>query len=108
MNVQSSSNVCITLCQPEVSDEWSTLIQERDDANLGQAAQWYTVIRQAYGHKPLYFQAEDTAGVSRHPPYLPHPKLDVRDSGHFDAFPRCWWSLRLFDYTCRRTCLTSP
>ena len=63
MNVQSASNVCITLCQHDVRDEWSALIQERDDANLGQAAQWYTVIRQAYGHKPLYFQAEDTAGV---------------------------------------------
>ena len=64
MNVQASSKVHITLCQPEVSDGWSTLIQERDDANLGHAAQWYPVIRQAYGHKPLYFQAEDTAGVS--------------------------------------------
>jgi FemAB-related protein (PEP-CTERM system-associated) len=49
MNVQSSSKVCITFCQHEV---------------MGQAAQWYTVIRQAYGHKPLYLQAEDTTGVN--------------------------------------------
>jgi serine/alanine adding enzyme len=60
---QPPSNVQVTLCQAEISDAWSTLIRERDDANLGQAAQWHTVIRQAYHHTPLYLQAEDTAGV---------------------------------------------
>jgi FemAB-related protein (PEP-CTERM system-associated) len=63
MMARPSSNVRITLCQPEVNNAWSAFIHERDDANLGQAPQWYTVIRQAYCHKPLYFQAEDTAGV---------------------------------------------
>jgi FemAB-related protein (PEP-CTERM system-associated) len=60
---QPPSNVQVTLCQAEISDAWSALIRERDDANLGQAAQWHTVIRQAYRHTPLYLQAEDSAGV---------------------------------------------
>jgi FemAB-related protein (PEP-CTERM system-associated) len=60
---QPPSNVQVTLCQAEISDAWSALIIERDDANLGQAAEWQTVIWQAYHHTPLYLQAEDTAGV---------------------------------------------
>jgi len=31
-------------------------------ANLGQTPEWYAAITNAYGHTPLYLQAEDAKG----------------------------------------------
>jgi serine/alanine adding enzyme len=62
MTYQETPDVYISHCDPHSDMLWSTLIQKMDHTNLAQAPQWFTVIQQAYHHKPLYLQAEDTIG----------------------------------------------
>lgn len=58
----SNSRVHVLHCQTELEEAWSTLIHQMDDTNVAQSPQWYTAIRTAYGHTPLYLQAEDSVG----------------------------------------------
>jgi FemAB-related protein (PEP-CTERM system-associated) len=41
---------------------WRDAVEARADASLGHAAEWFTVIRRAYGHTPLYLSATDEDG----------------------------------------------
>jgi serine/alanine adding enzyme len=58
----SNSAVQVLRCKPNVEGAWSTLIHQMDDANVAQSPLWYTAIHRAYGHIPLYLQAENTTG----------------------------------------------
>jgi serine/alanine adding enzyme len=49
-------------CQSDVEGAWSTLMGQMADANVAQSPRWYTAIHKAYGHTPLYLQAENSAG----------------------------------------------
>jgi serine/alanine adding enzyme len=52
----------ITHWEPPAEQEWSAVIQGIHHANLAQLPQWWTVIKQAYSHVPLYLKAEDDEG----------------------------------------------
>jgi FemAB-related protein (PEP-CTERM system-associated) len=41
---------------------WRQAIRELSDANLAHSPEWLSVIRNAYGHEPLYLSAEDGEG----------------------------------------------
>ena len=48
-----------------VADEgslWRRSVDELNHSSLAHAAEWFTVIRNAYGHDPLYLSAEDKDG----------------------------------------------
>jgi serine/alanine adding enzyme len=49
----------------EPGDSWRRLATEVDGSRLAHAPEWFSVIRRAYGHEPLYLMAEhgDAAGV---------------------------------------------
>lgn len=43
-------------------DTWASMVQQTEHTNLAHAPQWLTAIQNAYGHTPVYLQAEDTHG----------------------------------------------
>ena len=43
-------------------EHWRQVIESSDDALLAHAPEWFTVIRSAYGHDPLYVSAEGDSG----------------------------------------------
>jgi serine/alanine adding enzyme len=45
--------------EPKDRNEWFTLNQGTDETNLGHAPEWFVVIRQSYGHLPLYLRIQD-------------------------------------------------
>src|SRR5262245_47425165 len=47
---------------PDRSELWHRVVAGADDATLAHAPEWNTAIRRAYGHEPLYLDAEDRAG----------------------------------------------
>src|SRR5262245_10322297 len=57
-----SSKVRITSWAPADTDQWSAAISKAEQAHLAHAPEWFGVIQKAYGHAPLYLQAENTAG----------------------------------------------
>jgi FemAB-related protein (PEP-CTERM system-associated) len=56
------SSVRVTPWAPGIGDCWSALTLQMNHANLGQTPEWYAAITNAYGHTPLYLQAEDAKG----------------------------------------------
>ncbi len=56
------SGVRVSYCRPCADDKWSAVIQQLDHANLAQLPEWLMAIRKAYGHTPIYLQAEDGNG----------------------------------------------
>ena len=60
--VLAKSRVQVKRWTADDSHEWSALISGSDQANLAQLPQWFTVIKNAYRHVPLYLQAEDAEG----------------------------------------------
>lgn len=62
MTDHHKSSVRVSHWDPSAGEGWSTLIQQMDHANLAQVPEWFVAIRNAYGHTPLYLQAEDTQG----------------------------------------------
>jgi FemAB-related protein (PEP-CTERM system-associated) len=46
----------------DTGDAWQSLVRELRDSNIAHAPEWFTVIRTAYGHDPLYLSAEDEDG----------------------------------------------
>jgi len=42
--------------------QWQAIAREATDSTLAHAPEWYTVIRRAYGHDPMYYVAEDERG----------------------------------------------
>lgn len=59
---ERAPRISVSRCEPSVRDAWSALIQQMDHANLAHLPQWFTVVQEAYGHTPIYLQAEDTEG----------------------------------------------
>ena len=59
---QHQSSVRLISEQSGLSDTWSTVPHQLDGANLAQLPEWFTIIRQAYRHTPLYLEAEDVKG----------------------------------------------
>ncbi len=57
-----TSTTQVTHWTPADSGQWSTLVGKTDHANLAHAPEWFEAIRNAYGHTPLYLQAESAAG----------------------------------------------
>ena len=47
---------------PAEPGQWSALVGKSEHANLAHAPEWFGVIQSAYGHTPLYLQAEGTNG----------------------------------------------
>jgi FemAB-related protein (PEP-CTERM system-associated) len=46
----------------DVAGTWSRAVADLGESRLAHAAEWFTVIRNAYGHIPLYLHAEDGDG----------------------------------------------
>jgi serine/alanine adding enzyme len=46
----------------DIAGPWGRAIGETSEAGLAHAPEWFTVIRSAYGHDPLYLSAEDGDG----------------------------------------------
>jgi FemAB-related protein (PEP-CTERM system-associated) len=47
---------------PEHGCAWRGAVDELSQSTLAHAPEWFTVIRTAYGHDPLYLDAQDEAG----------------------------------------------
>src|SRR5438128_4636375 len=46
----------------DVSAAWQRTVSESSEATTAHAPEWFTVIRKAYGHDPLYLSAEGEDG----------------------------------------------
>jgi FemAB-related protein (PEP-CTERM system-associated) len=51
-------------------DGWPRAVDASRGAALGHAPEWFTVIRRAYGHAPLYLAAEGGAGCAVLPAFI--------------------------------------
>lgn len=49
---------------PDPAGAWERIVHEVSHSHLAHAPEWFTVIRDAYGHEPLYLGAEDGEGHS--------------------------------------------
>lgn len=56
------SRVRVTRWRPDDKDRWSGLVSETEHANLAHAPEWLGAIQNAYGHTPIYLQAEGADG----------------------------------------------
>ena len=56
------SRVRVTRWSPDDKDRWLGLVAETEHANLAHAPEWFGAIQNAYGHTPVYLQAEDADG----------------------------------------------
>ena len=54
--------VHVTRLRPEVLPTWPRVSSPCAPPHLAHAVEWASVIRQAYGHMPLYLSAEDESG----------------------------------------------
>ena len=52
----------MTRWKPGGEDRWTGLVGETEHSNLAHAPEWFGAIQDAYGHTPLYLQAEDSDG----------------------------------------------
>src|SRR3989475_6514861 len=62
--VLDRSDVRVSRSAPDTAGTWRQVVDEFSQSNLGHSPEWFTVIRSAYGHDPLYLSAED--GEGRH------------------------------------------
>lgn len=46
----------------DIAGTWGRAVADLGESRLAHAAEWFTVIRNAYGHDPLYLNAEDGDG----------------------------------------------
>lgn len=60
----------VRLLELAPGSEWDTVALNTPHVHLGTASHWFTIIRSAYGHLPLYFFAQDNA-VGPNPLLLP-------------------------------------
>ena len=56
------SRVLVTRWTPDGNDRWSALVSQTAHANVAHAPEWFGAIQKAYGHTPVYLQAEDADG----------------------------------------------
>ncbi|MDH3444306.1 MAG: aminoacyltransferase, partial [Deltaproteobacteria bacterium] len=59
-----SSNLSVSRCDPTDRGEWSALINQVKEANLGHAPEWFAAIKSAYGHSPIYQRVGDGQNVT--------------------------------------------
>jgi FemAB-related protein (PEP-CTERM system-associated) len=59
---QNQSHIRVISKHSSLNDTWSTVPHQLDNANLAQLPEWFTIIQKAYGHTPLYLEAEDGRG----------------------------------------------
>jgi len=62
MTTVTADGVRICRVQPDASDDWYRVAREQSHSHLAHSPEWAAVIREAYGHVPLYLAAEDTHG----------------------------------------------
>ena len=60
---RARSSIRISRWEPGTDESWSALVRQVDHANLAQSPQWFTAIKNAYGHTPVYLKAEDGEGA---------------------------------------------
>jgi serine/alanine adding enzyme len=51
-------------------DLWPRAVRASSQAQLAHAAEWFTIIKRAYGHEPLYLAAESDAGCAVLPAFV--------------------------------------
>lgn len=61
-NRRPRENIAINLRSPGYAEVWNRLTLEFDQASLAHAPEWFTVIEKAYGHTPIYLQADEDQG----------------------------------------------
>jgi serine/alanine adding enzyme len=54
----------------EGDDGWPPAVNASSDAKLAHAAEWFTIIKRAYGHDPLYLAADSDAGCAVLPAFV--------------------------------------
>jgi len=73
---KETSNIYVSSWDPESDDTWSMFVNGNKHANLAQASEWYSIIKRAYSHTPLYLKAENTEGhVALLPSFLVRSRL---------------------------------
>ena len=56
------SDVRVSRSAPDAIGDWRRVVDEVSQSNLAHSPEWFTVIRNAYGHDPLYLSADDDEG----------------------------------------------
>src|SRR5881296_1605565 len=62
-NAVARRHIRITPWDPDSGGAWSHVINDIDHASMEHLPHWFTAIKSAYGHLPLYFLGEDEDGV---------------------------------------------
>ena len=62
MTTVTGDAVRVRRVQPDASDDWYHAAREQSCSHLAHSPEWAAVIREAYGHVPLYLAADDTHG----------------------------------------------
>ena len=63
MTTTTGSGVRVSRVPPEAAGgAWQRLAGTMSQSHLAHSPEWATVIRQGYGHDPLYLTAEDDVG----------------------------------------------
>jgi serine/alanine adding enzyme len=57
------SPIRVTRWGPEAAGEWRRVVGTLAPSHLAHAPEWFSIIRDAYGHEPLYLRAEDHEGA---------------------------------------------
>ena len=55
-------DVRVTRLAPDAVGTWRRIVDELSQSTLAHSPEWFTVVRTAYGHEPLYLSAEDRDG----------------------------------------------
>jgi serine/alanine adding enzyme len=56
------SDTPIVRAMTDAAGEWRQAVHQASQATLAHAPEWFVAIRNAYGHVPMYFAAEDEVG----------------------------------------------
>ena len=56
------SDVRVRCSAPDPAGRWRQAVDELSQSTLAHSPEWFTVVRNAYGHDPLYLSAEDDKG----------------------------------------------
>ena len=56
------SDVRVRRSVPDPAGTWRQAVDELSQSTLAHSPEWFTVVRNAYGHDPLYLSAEDDEG----------------------------------------------
>ena len=60
--ILNRSDIRVGRASPEAAATWRQVVDELSQATLAHSPEWFTVVRNAYGHDPLYLSAEDGEG----------------------------------------------